>query len=332
MSPSRWPAFALAQLARVVAVVLAVAIGCWLLAEAAPGDATERAARAGGVMPPDDAPIPDQLRRSLMHEIAREHGTDRGMSARLGSYLAGLARLELGRSWHDRGAVSARLGPPARRTLGLVLGALLVSLLVGVGAAYASARAPGARTDWLLGGLAAIAVAVPPVWLALILLRVFAAGEPWSVAPIGGTGSIGALVLPLFTLALVPAFVIARHVRAALVTARVQPYVVAARARGASEARALVRHALRCEAGALLPLVTALTAYLLGAAVVIEEVFGIDGLGRVLAAAAGHGDAPVVVGVCVVMALVVAVTASAVDTARRVIDPRPRARGGGDAS
>jgi peptide/nickel transport system permease protein len=318
------------RLARVVAVVIGVTAVAWLLAEAAPGAPAERAARAAGLLPPDEGAVGVALRAEILAQVAEAHDLERPAAARIAGRLVALARGDLGRSWRDgapvRGRVAAALAPTA-----ILLGlALALAIGLGLSVALVSARRMGGVADVVLGGIAAVAVAVPPVWLAILGLRTFAAGAPWRWLPPGGLDGAAAAVLPVAALALVPAFVIARHGRAALVEAAATPWAVAVRARGVSEGRLLAVHALRVALPALLPLATVLVAYLLGAAMVIERAFGIRGVGALLVDAAAAGDAPVVVGVCAVAGALVALVSAAVDLGVRALDPRVRGDGAGE--
>lgn len=319
----------IAALLRVVVTVLLVAAVASMLAESAPGSAAERAAAAAGVVAPDDARVPAALRRAVVDDVARDRGATGSAGERVWASVRGAPTLDFGTSWIDRRPVRAHLRRTAPPTLELVLLSLVVALALGIGVALVAARRPGSAGDALLGAAAAVAVSLPPVWLGLLLLRTLAAGEPWRWFPIDGMNGVAGLVLPVVTLALVPAFVVARHARAELVAARNAPWAVAARARGCSEWRVLARHALRAQAGALAPLLVALTAYLLGASVVVERLFGLGGLGSALLDAAGRGDQPVIVGASVVYALVIALASAAVDLGRRALDPRA---GGIDAA
>ncbi len=317
------------RLVRVVVVVMVVAALSWLLVEAAPGSPGERAARAAGVLPPDDSGLSASLRARLIDQVASEHDLDRGLGWRIAGYLGGLVRFDFGRSWRDGEPVAGRLAGALAPTAFLVGVALILALAIGLGAALLSARRPGGMLDLGLAGLAALALALPPVWVAIAALRILATGQPWRLLPASGLDSAAAAVLPLVTLALVPGFVIARHARAALIEALDAPWTVAARARGASRWRVVAVHGLRVALPAVVPLAVVLTAYLLGATVVIEEVFAIHGLGSLLVDAAARGDAPVVVGVSVVAAALLALVSAAVDGVTAFLDPRLRREGGG---
>jgi peptide/nickel transport system permease protein len=309
-------------LARVIAAVILVAAASWLLAEAAPGSAAERAARAAGVLPADDSAVPARLRAEILAQVARQHDLDRPVLARLQSRVAALARGDLGRSWRDGTPVSARLGRAAGPTALVIALALVVAVLTGLAAASGAARRPGSTLDAALSALAAAAFALPPVWLAMVGLRALADGHPWKLLPAEGLGSATALILPVACLALVPAFVIARHTRAALVHAHDQPWALAARARGLSRERVLMVHATRVALAELMPLLPVLVAYLVGASMVLEQVFGIAGLGALLVDASTRGDTPIIAGVAVCAGAVVALSSAAADILQRAADPR----------
>jgi len=315
---------AVRAVARALAVLVAVAVLAWLCAEAAPGTPGERAARAAGLLPADDSGVSAEVRAGIVAEVAHQHRLDRPMIVRLARFVGGLALLDLGRSWRDGGSVRARVGRAAAPTLVLVVGALLVAIALGLGIAVAAVERAGSRTDRALSGLAAIAIAIPPAWIALLALRTFATGSPWRWLPTGGFDTLGAAVLPVLSMAAVPAFVLARFARAELLRAERAPWAVAVRARGATRRRVILVHALRASLAGLVAVGTNLVAYSLGASLVIERVFGIHGLGSLLLDASARGDAPVVVGVAVCAGALLALASVGADAAQRALDPRLR--------
>jgi len=314
--------------ARAFGVLIAVAVLAWLCAEAAPGTAGERAARAAGLLPADDSDVTLQVRANIVAAAEREHGLDRALSARLGSYVVGLATLDFGRSWRDGQPVRARIGRALVPTLVLIMAALAVAIALGLALALIavnSSRAGwGGGIDRALSLVAAVAIAIPPAWVGLIALRTFSTGSPWRWLPTGGLDSVAAGILPILTLAIVPAFFLARFARAELLRAMAAPWSVAVLARGASRRRLVFVHALRASLAGLVAVGVNLVAYVLGASLVIERVFGIRGLGALVLDAAARGDAPVVVGVTVVAGALLALVSVAADVARRALDPRLR--------
>lgn len=312
----------LRALARVaVAAAIVAALG-WLLVELAPGSVAERAAEAAGLVTAGQVEGA-AARQAVVDRAAARFDLDAPWPARLARRVAGLARLDLGRSWRGDRPVASLLAEVAAVTALLIAAALALALVAGLAAAVAGARRPGCRRDALCAGLAALALATPPVWLALLAARTLAHGHPLSLFPAAGLSPAGA-VLPILCLAAVPAAVIARHGRAALLEALGEPWAQAARARGLDRARLAGRHALRVAAPSLLALAPALVGYGLAAALVVERVFGIRGLGEVVLEAAAVGDAPVVIGAAVVTAAAVALCSALADAAARWADPRLR--------
>ena len=311
-------------LARIAGTVFLVSTLCWCLVEAAPGSLVERAARTGGQLPADPGRIALDTRRVILQQVAATHGLEGGPTERMSRRLTDLLALELGTSWRDGRPVGEALQRTAPATLLLWTLALSLALLLGGAFALAAARAPGGRLDAVLSALAACAFAVPPVWLALLALGVFADGHPWRLLPPEGLDSVSALILPVAVLACLPTFVVARHARAAFVVASRSPWAIAAVARGNSRDRVLLVHVVRASVGPLAALVPVLAAYLLAATMVVEEVFGIPGVGALLLEAALRGDAPVVVGVAALSGALVAMSSSVAEWVHRWADPRVR--------
>ncbi len=303
-----WAAVA-RKLGRVVLVAWLVAMAAWLCSDAFSESPAQRAARAAGILPADDSKLTAELRQELIADVARQRGLDRSLVVRLADYSLGMAQLDFGRSWRDGKTIAPRLASATWTSLTLLVLALVIGIVLGGIAAVISARRPGGPADSAIGIAAAVALSSPPIWLAILGLRAF------------GWGSIAVAVVPVAVLSLVPAFVIARHGRAALLEAIAAPWAVAARARGVTEDRLLSVHAAKLCVAQLAPLVAILTGYLLGALVVIEELFGLAGLGRMLVLAAKHGDTPVIVAVSVVCAVIIAAVSAALDLARGRLAP-----------
>jgi|GEM_PF-65195 len=209
-------------------------------------------------------------------------------------------------------ASSVRLGGVALG-LGVVLGVLLGAL-----AGLRHGRPGGGAIDLVVVGLAAL----PRVVLGPALVAVVAVA--WRLLPAGGDDDVAALVLPALCLALPFGGVVARHVRVGVVDVVDEPFVRAARSRGAGPLRVAVRHVLP---QALLPVVhlTGLQAgAVLSGAVVVERVFSWPGLGTLLVERLQLGDLPVVVAIVAVSAVLVVTMNVLADAVAVVVDPRLR--------
>jgi peptide/nickel transport system permease protein len=254
----------------------------------------------------------DAARRMGAQRIAqlrREYGLDRPLLEQYAAYLGRLARGDLGQSYRYSGgrSVAQLLADRLAWTLGLATASLALSTLAGSALGIYAARRFGRAADLgLLAGLYALR-SMPPFWLAMLFISVFAVGLGWfpsgdsySVArPAGLAGLIDVArhaVLPVTVLALSHLPVSFAVMRASMLGVLGADYVRAARARGASERRALFRHALR---NALLPVVTAFAldfGQLLGGATLIEIVFNYRGIGSLMFEAVKSRDYPLVQG------------------------------------
>lgn len=310
------------RVVQAVPVLLLVALGTFLLLEAAPGDAVDAyVAGIGG-----DA--------GLVAELRRDWGLERSMATRLGAYLAGLATLDLGWSVAFSrpvlDVVLERLG----NTLLLMASSLALAFSAGTLLGIAAGARPESWRDRLIGSAALLLHAMPGFWLALMLMVLFSVKLAW--LPLGGMATIGApregwshvadiarhLVLPTASLALIYVAVYLRLMRAGMVEAWRSDFVRTARAKGLRRRRIVWRHVAR---NALLPVVTMLgvqAGALLGGSVVIETVFAIPGLGRLAHEAVMQRDMPLLLGIVLLGTVVVISVNLLVDLAYAWLDPR----------
>jgi peptide/nickel transport system permease protein len=298
-------------LIRIAGAAFLAALLSWLLFEAAPGSTAERAARAAGFVNSEATSSEQVQRDEIVAEVAHKLGVDGSATWRIVRSSLKVLVLDLGQSWRFRRPAAEMLAAALPLTALMMLFALAFAVLV---ASVLAERAVRKRSsDRIIVGIAGAMTAVPTVWVGLLLL-----------AALGGAG-LGshrvALVAATLTMAVVPTAVLVQHVRTALLAAIAEPWARTVLASGASRAQMLAR-ARRLVAARVLPLLTTLTAYLLGASLVVEKVFGLRGLGMLLVDASAHGDAPVVVAVCTVGAVILASVALAVAEARVRLDPR----------
>ena len=265
---------------------------------------------------------------SALKALRTEMGLDAPAPVRFLRWIAGLARGDLGISYTYRAPVAALVSERLMITLPLTLLALLLSSGLALAAALASARRPGGLVDRAVGLVCAVGVAVPSFWLGLLLVLAFAVTLHWAPAGgfpgwSGGPGpALAALWLPALALAGPQAAILTRVLRAALIAAQGQDYVRSARARGLSQTAALVRHALPNALPPVLTLMVLQFGFLLAGAALVEGVFSLPGLGRLLFQAVAQRDLIVVQGVVLLLVFAVTLAALAADLVIARLDPR----------
>jgi peptide/nickel transport system permease protein/oligopeptide transport system permease protein len=256
-------------------------------------------------------------------EAIRERlGLDRPLYEQYGRYLAALFRGDLGTSIRTKGSVADELAARIPATLELAVTGALVFTVVGAGLGVAAATWTGRWPDHLVRGLSLLAVSTPSFWLGALLVWIFAV--QFGLLPVAGRGSLAFLILPAVTVSLEGIALLARLVRASLLDVLGEDYIRTARAKGLLDRTVLLRHALRA---ALIPVVTVVGlefGRLLGGVVVVENVFGWPGLGRLLINGIHARDYPLVQsGILVFSATLIAVNV-VVDVLVGVLDPRVR--------
>ena len=197
-----------------------------------------------------------------------------------------------------------------------------MGLVIGVPVGIVSGVRPGSWWDRIGTAFVVLGTAVPFFWLAIVLILIFAVDLGW--LPSLGTGSPQALVLPAVALGWNLAAVITRLLRNSLVDIYLQPYIRVARAKGLSGRAILVRHALK---NALIPVVTILGLQfgnLVAGAVVIEVIFGRNGIGSYLVQAITAKDIPAVQGVVLFVAVLYIIVNLLVELVYGFLDPRIR--------
>ncbi|MEV4418976.1 ABC transporter permease [Patulibacter sp. NPDC049589] len=262
-----------------------------------------------------------QLSPEVRAQIVSDYHLDRSPIEQYGAYLWRLLHLDLGQSYALRMPVSEAIGQQIGPTFQLLLAATVVSFLTAIVVALLTANRP----RWVRGPASAVEVvlvAIPSFWLGILLLSVFSFGLHWF--PAIGNDGISGLVLPTIALAATPTALLVQVLRQGLERVLDEPFVVTARTRGLGESAVLLRHVLR---HALMPVVT-LSGWIAGAmisgAVVIEQVFSRQGLGRLIVNAIGAKDFPLITGIVIVAAVFYVVVNLAIDAAYVRLDPRLR--------
>ena len=275
------------------------------------------------VLAGEDA-TPEQL-AATRHDL----GLDRPLVVQYFSWISSLVRGQFGTSLTSRGPVSELIVPAILPTVLMVVGgmllAIIVALLLGVGAAVS--RKSG---DAALSGVAAVFYGTPDFWLGLLAILVFAVKLGW--LPAGGyvnpfqdpTRGLETLILPWVILGLAMGASLSRFVRSAFIEALASDYVRLALAKGASSFRILAGHAFR---NALVPVITVFGvtfAGLLGGAVVLESVFTWPGMGSLMIKSVTARDFPTVQALLMIYVATFVVINFLIDMSYSLIDPRIR--------
>jgi ABC-type dipeptide/oligopeptide/nickel transport system permease component len=255
-------------------------------------------------------------------DVRSRLGLDRPLYVQYGIFLADLARGDLGRSLRTNQPVRRAIAERVPASVELGVAAMLWAIVIAIPAGIIAAVRAGTRVDVTATTVALIGLSMPNFWLGPLLAIVFAVSLGW--LPVSGRGTLANLVLPSITLGAPLAAVLTRMTRASVVDELREPYVAAARAKGVSRARAVLKHAFR---NSLIPIVTVVglqTGAVLTGAVITETIFAWPGVGRLLIQSIGFRDYPLVQG-CVLLIAVSYVGMNLItDLVYGLLDPRIR--------
>jgi ABC-type dipeptide/oligopeptide/nickel transport system permease component len=255
-------------------------------------------------------------------DLREKLGLDEPLLAQYGHFLRGLIQGDLGTSFRYNTPVASEIGQRLGRTAQLALVAMAVSVVIAVPLGILGALYRGRAIDQAAMAVSLAGIAMPNFWLGPLLAIIFAVELGW--LPVSGTGSWRHLVLPALTLGAALAAIVARMTRASLVEELGELYVLAARARGVSRGRAVIRHALR---NSLIPVVTILGLQLgavLTGTIITETIFSWPGVGRLLIQAINFRDYPLVQGCILFIAVTYVLMNLLVDVTYAWLDPRIR--------
>ncbi|MCW5720373.1 MAG: ABC transporter permease [Devosia sp.] len=259
-------------------------------------------------------------------------GLDIPAPARFGNWVWSMLQGDFGVSHTQRAPVAKLIAERMAVTLPLSVFAMAISMAVGLPLGILAARHRGKPLDTALMVMAQGGVAVPNFWFGMLLTLLFAVTLRW-LPPGGFTPwyedgwlALRGLVLPSLALALPQAAILARVMRTALVDVAGQDFIRTARAKGMTYGEAIWRHGVR---NALLPVLTILGlqfAYLIAGTIIVENVFYLPGLGRLIFTAISERDLVLVRSATMVLVLAVSATMLVVDLTYALVDPRLRER------
>lgn len=256
-------------------------------------------------------------------EALRERlGLDRPLPAQYATFLAGLARGDLGTSFRYGTPVTSEIRTRLPQTARLGFAAMAVALVFGISLGLLAAVFRGTAIDAGAMTLALVGISLPNFWLGPLLAILFSVQLGW--LPVSGTGSPAHLVLPAVTLGLALAAILARMTRSSVAEELRELYVLAARSKGVSRTRAVLRHAFR---NSLIPIVTIVGLQfgaVLTGAIVTETIFAWPGVGRLLIQAISFRDYPLVQGCILFIAVTYVAMNLLTDLMYGFLDPRIR--------
>lgn len=265
-------------------------------------------------------------------QVRDQLGLDRPLVVQYWDWITGALSGDLGTSLFTSRAVATTIGDGLPVTLALTFTALAVALLIAVPTAVVSALRRGSWLDRLFSVGSSLGIALPSFWLGLMLVLVFSLSLGWFPA----TGYVplsedplawlAHIILPALTLGVASAAESARQLRGSIIAVLQQDYVRTARAKGLPGTKVVGKHVLKNAAGPLVTVLGLQVTTLLGGAVLVEQVFGVPGLGLVAINAVTTRDIPVIQGIVLVAVVVAVVTNLLVDLTYGYLNPKVRPR------
>ena len=302
--------YALRRLFGIVPTFLAVVAAAFFLMRAAPGGPFD-----------EERALPAEIEANLQ----AAYGLDQPLAVQFARYLGGLLRGDLGPSFRMKDfSVAELIGRGLPVTFSIGAAALLLALALGIPLGLVAGLRQNGWVDHTVMGVALAGIAIPGFVVAPVLALVFGLQLGW--LPVAGwqAGSPAHMVLPVVTLALPYVAYLARLTRGSLLEVLQSPFIRTARAKGLTSAAILRRHALK---PTLLPVVSFLgpaTAALLTGSLVVEQVFGLPGVGRYFVQGAVNRDYTLVMGMVIFYATLILLLNLLVDLLYGWLDPRIR--------
>jgi peptide/nickel transport system permease protein len=310
--------YALGRLTSLIISLIVASIVIFAVIEVIPGDP---AAFMLGI----------NARPDTIAALRTEMGLDQSVVTRYFDWVTGLLRGDFGQSWTYKTPVAELIADRIWVSLPLAIYALALSTLIAFPAGIYAASRRGGAGDVTIMGATQLGVAIPNFWFAMILVLIFAINLRWFSA--GGfpgwsdpLQAIKALTLPAIALALPQAAILARVMRSSLLDMLGEDFIRTARAKGLSARQALWKHAVR---NALIPVLTIIGlqfSFLLAGGIIIEQVFFLPGLGRLIFQSISARDLIVVESVVMLLVFTVIMVNFLVDLAYAAVDPRLRTK------
>jgi peptide/nickel transport system permease protein len=284
------------------------------------------------VLPGDPASIyaGTQASPGQVEALREEYGLDASVPARYVDWVGGVLTGDLGKTFVSKVSISDQITSRLSVTLPLVALSVLLALAVAVPLGFRAATGHRKPSGTIISAVAQLGIAIPAFWAGLLLVAVVAVR--WQLLPGSGFtrwgdswwGALKSLILPAVSLALVQAAILTRYIRSAVLEVISEDYVRTARAKGMTMRQALRRHGVR---NAAIPVVTVLglqLSSLFVGAVVIENVFALPGLGKLLLDAIGNREVILIQDIIMFLVVASLTISLVVDLVHVAIDPRLR--------
>lgn len=311
--------FILRKAVELLATLLLVSLLTFLAFSVIPGD-TARVMLGANATPEQVAALRSEL------------GLDRPMIVRYLSWLGGAFTGNLGASTQYRTSVAGLIVSRLPVTLGMSILAFLMIILISYPLAVLSSRKPGKIADQICSVLGHVLFAIPPFVLSLLLIYLFGSlFRNFSVGNyVGPNINFGlylqSLMLPAFAIALPKIAMTFKFLRSSIIEQKASDYVATAKSHGLSDLKILVRHILPNSNVSSITVISIVLSDILGGSLIVEQVFNLPGLGRLLLSAISQRDFPLLSGIVFYLALVTVLLYFAADIFSSLSDPRIRIR------
>ena len=308
------------RLALMIPTLLGVAVATFFLIRVMPGDPVVVKLRADGAA----------VTEETIQAERKRLGLDKSLAAQFGDYMTGLTRFDLGVSLWTGQPVTTEIAIRFPVSLQVAIMATLIAVMLAIPLGVLSAVYRDTWIDYVVRMLAVSGLAIPSFWLGMLMIMALLAWKNW-LPPIGYVSifkdplaSLQVTIMPALSVGYRYAAIATRMMRSALLEVLREDYIRTARAKGLYQSLVVRRHAL---SNAMLPVVTVIGlefAFLIGGLVVTEQVFNLNGLGKLFVDATTRGDFNLIQGLVLLIAVVFIFVNLAVDLLYGLLDPRIR--------
>jgi peptide/nickel transport system permease protein len=314
--------YAARRILLMIPTLLGVALLTFVMLRVIPGDVVELKLRADG----------GHVTQEILERERSRLGLDRPLPEQFVSWMAGLVTLDLGTSMWTGRPVAEEIGGRIGLTMQVAFMAALISVVIAIPLGTISALYRDTWVDHLVRMVTIAGLAVPSFWFGMLiilgLLTVFHWSPPIIYTPFfqDPVANISQLIWPALAVGYRYSAVVARMVRSSIIEVMREDYIRTARAKGVFERLVVARHAMR---NAMLPAITVIGlefAFLIGGLVVTEQVFNLNGIGRLFVEAVSRSDFVLIQSLVMLLALVFVATNLVIDLLYSVLDPRIRYR------